>query len=817
MKKTAAFFLIFLPLFIAAQTINNRGVVTPNITQHHGTTYAVVIGISKYKEVHALNFADRDAEIFSDFLLRKTGMALDSGNVKLFVNDKATLNNIGNALSDIVIKDMKKGDRVIFFFAGHGDYDANILKDQALLLLYGAPSKNYFQNIFSGDFISTADLNARFIEPVAKKGCEVMLFIDACHATGMNKNLSGGDEGGRVTALALQNMTSPVKIYSCQANQYSLESEQWGGGRGLFSYLLMEGLYGMADADGDKIITLRELQRYLEDNVPKMAAPNKQDPVIKVDDATENIATVDEAFLADYKRKKNKNLVFIAKATSKGSDNFWFGETDSSQKKLYNKCDSLIEKKELEKAYTAFLLFIKSDSSSNASIQLRRNLSAALQQKTANLLTPILEDASKWNASYAEIKDAEKDLEKAADLLGNKNFLYINLQARILFLKALALDFEMRNNSKELAKADTAINDLQQSVSMEPNAPYTYFELASCYGYKKDFEQAKLYLEKYISLIPNSATSYYNLGTAYEYLKNHEAAINNLKKAIALRPAYPLAFYNLGMAYTSVNNLDEAINCYKKTIALAPSFPRGYLNLGLMYYNTNRSDSAIINYKKVIELEPANPIVYLDLGLAYEKISNHDEAIKNFKQAIKLNPFNAIAYTAMGVVYNDLHNYNEAINNYKRAIEINPSYDLTIFNLGLTYENTNNPEEAIKCFKKAIELKPNNAPSYFHLGNVYAAKKNTDSAIKNFKTAIELYPRFGLAYYNLACVYSIQNNTIKALINIDHALKNDFKDLNTYATDTDLYNLRTLQAFKEVMSKYFAKEELDKYKNMFTH
>ena len=38
---------------------------------------------------------------------------------------------------------------------------------------------------------------------------------------------------------------------SCQPNEYSIEGEQWGGGRGAFSYHLVDALYGLADANAD--------------------------------------------------------------------------------------------------------------------------------------------------------------------------------------------------------------------------------------------------------------------------------------------------------------------------------------------------------------------------------------------------------------------------------------------------------------------------------------------------------------------------------------------------------------------------------------
>jgi hypothetical protein len=40
---------------------------------------------------------------------------------------------------------------------------------------------------------------------------------------------------------------------------------------GLFSYILLKGLKGMADADGNRAITVRELFSYMRTNVPQLA------------------------------------------------------------------------------------------------------------------------------------------------------------------------------------------------------------------------------------------------------------------------------------------------------------------------------------------------------------------------------------------------------------------------------------------------------------------------------------------------------------------------------------------------------------------
>ena len=725
MRKSFFLLWVLLPLVGTAQIENSRGVIVGSeVKKKTGTTYAIVIGISRYREVNMLQYADRDAKIFADYLVNSKGMALDSNHVRLFLNERATLSNIGNALSEIIIKDLKKGDRIIFFFAGHGDYDANILRDQALLLLYGAPKQNYFQNIFSGDYISTADLNSRFIEPVSNKGCDVLLFIDACHSTGLNKQLSGGVEGGKITGMALQSMTSAVKIYSCKANQYSLESEKWGGGRGLFSYVLMEALYGMADADNNKVITLLELQRYLEDNIPKMAAPNQQFPIIKTDNSDETVAKVNAELLNWYKTRSDTIKVVPPPETVKITTARGVINPDPSIDELYKTCDSLIKKDNLETAYQVFMKLVivmklvNSDSTSESCSQLRASLGNALQQLANTLLIPLQSDISAWNATTATVISAVKNLEMALAVIGETNFSYKNLQAKHLFLKA---QLPVLENS---AANQEAIGFLEQSLLLEPNAPYTYFYLARRYHRKGELEKARTNFDKYVDLIPNSAWAYNNRGWVYNDLKQYAEAITNFKKAIELNPEFEAAYNNVGTTLVMLKNYEEAISYYKKAIAL-------------------RSD---------------NPIVYNNMGNAYAEIKKYEEAVFNISKAIELKPDYAAAYVNLGRAYLYLNKYDSAVINYKKAIDLRPDNMVALKNLGVAYAYLRNFDEAIACYKKGISLQSDCGDCYYSLSGLYSLQNDTTASLSHLDQALQK------KYNNLKKIESDPNiNSIRLL------------------------------------------------------
>ena len=64
---------------------------------------------------------------------------------------------------------------------------------------------------------------------------------------------------------------------SCEGYEVSREDARWGGGHGVFTWALLDGLKGKADADGDGIVTVGELMDYVDIMVRRETA-NEQHP-----------------------------------------------------------------------------------------------------------------------------------------------------------------------------------------------------------------------------------------------------------------------------------------------------------------------------------------------------------------------------------------------------------------------------------------------------------------------------------------------------------------------------------------------------------
>ena len=98
-----------------------------------GQTYALLVGISKYKRPElSLQFADADASVFSKLLESPRGGGLPADNVMLLTDEKATTAAVRNGFQDFLKRRAGKNDTVVILISGHGTVDGR----NAFILTY---------------------------------------------------------------------------------------------------------------------------------------------------------------------------------------------------------------------------------------------------------------------------------------------------------------------------------------------------------------------------------------------------------------------------------------------------------------------------------------------------------------------------------------------------------------------------------------------------------------------------------------------------------------------------------------------------------
>ena len=151
MPKNLSIIISCLLLAAIAQPVYAQAPPKPRDSTILGPqTFAMVMGISNYKFVRPLTYADKDAEMFRDFLKSPAGGKLGDDNIYTLLNEQATLANFyTKGFAWLKAKKLQKGDRLFIYLSGHGDaidedqffyltYDCNPAGDKNNYLVGGA-------------------------------------------------------------------------------------------------------------------------------------------------------------------------------------------------------------------------------------------------------------------------------------------------------------------------------------------------------------------------------------------------------------------------------------------------------------------------------------------------------------------------------------------------------------------------------------------------------------------------------------------------------------------------------------------------------
>jgi tetratricopeptide (TPR) repeat protein len=228
-------------------------------------SYALVVGISKYKNLPAkaqLQYPDRDAaDMYSTLISEKAGQFPAEG-VHELINEHATLANLKQELETWLPGVTGPNDRVFIYFAGHGFISGG----KAYLAPYDVDPAKVASTAFPMDELGQVIGNRIH-------GKWKVLLTDACHSGAITPE----DDTAQVNKSLLDLNSSMFSLTASRDREQSFESSQWGGGHGIFTYYVIQGLQGEADTSGDGVVTADELAEYVHTNV-RLATHMLQNP-----------------------------------------------------------------------------------------------------------------------------------------------------------------------------------------------------------------------------------------------------------------------------------------------------------------------------------------------------------------------------------------------------------------------------------------------------------------------------------------------------------------------------------------------------------
>lgn len=227
----------------------------------YGDSWAIIVGIDDYARWPKLHYAVRDARAIRETLIHQFGFAAE--RIASLENQQATRSGILNAFHAWLSHGgMKKNDRLLVFFAGHG---ATRQLSSGRDLGYLVPVDSDPEQLAT-DAIPMTELQ-NIAESVTAK--HALFIMDACYSgLGLTRGATPGNFlRDNAKRLGRQMLTA--------GGGDQLVADGGPNGHSVFTWALLQGLGGKGDLNGDGLITATELAAYV---APAVAAASRQTP-----------------------------------------------------------------------------------------------------------------------------------------------------------------------------------------------------------------------------------------------------------------------------------------------------------------------------------------------------------------------------------------------------------------------------------------------------------------------------------------------------------------------------------------------------------
>ncbi len=211
-------------------------------------SFAVVVGINQYEKWPVLEFGVADARAVKA-RLKEEGF----DDIMVILGREATQRRILTALYDYLPKKVQRNDRVVFYFAGHGQtHDLPNGGKEGYIIPVDAGVDNYTSTGISMDQIR--GLSSR----IAAK--HILYIMDSCYSgLGFSRGMITVSPEFEGYLRKISSMRA-VQIITAGGKGEQVQEKE---GHGLFTTYLLKALEGNGDFNKDTVVTGTELGAYL--------------------------------------------------------------------------------------------------------------------------------------------------------------------------------------------------------------------------------------------------------------------------------------------------------------------------------------------------------------------------------------------------------------------------------------------------------------------------------------------------------------------------------------------------------------------------
>jgi uncharacterized caspase-like protein/tetratricopeptide (TPR) repeat protein len=602
-------------------------------------SYALVIGIAHYLNLPAsaqLHYPDRDAQSIYTTLISQQGGQFPANHVHVLTDEQATNANIVRELETWLPSVTAPEDRVFIYFAGHGFISGG----KGYLAPYDIDLKNIAGTAFSMETLGK-------VIGTSIHGKWKVLLTDACHSGAITPET----DPTQLNHLLLDLHQSIFSLTASRDREQSFESPDWGGGHGIFTYYVVQGLAGAADTNGDGIVTADELAEYVHGNV-REATGSRQNPTSERGSFDSNMVL---AFNPEHaKAAASADLKYGTLVVQSNMDDteFWL---DGQKVGVVSKTASLRLPGLSPGSHTIKAVHMGYEPDGpreemiypgqETTVSVRILIPRRRSQAAVDLLDQGVDFYKKgFEANY---KKAEAKLNQAIALDPNyseaymylgrvENALWADDKATAAFQRAIAIDPDYEEARVSYAGAlldqgglDEAVRQLNAALQRQPQDGTAFYLLSQAYARQGDFADGKTAALRAVKANPGNGEAHFWLANCERHLNQPDAAeaeyrqylqMSNFNSGVWGNANYYIAGFILGVGRKH-HAAEQDI--WKEL--------QGEANLGICdcEFLQKRYDTAISFCQKALTFVPADLWANYRLGLIYIEQANATAAPSN--------------------------------------------------------------------------------------------------------------------------------------------------------------------------------------------
>lgn len=323
---------------------------------------------------------------------------------------------------------------------------------------------------------------------------------------------------------------------------------------------------------------------------------------------------------------------------------------------------------------------------------------------------------------------------------------------------------------RSLQKPQSALEDLEHSVSLNPSNPTSWLQIAEIHQAGSDWKSVNDALQNSLSVrIPPprklTQTAKAIAEKSCQFFDDKILNESELDSELLLQRALSNQLCDLP---------DKAVADCNLVLESDPSNISAKHCRAQISNQQENYESAIVDLTaalktKDLSLETQSQLRF-DRAVSHNLLGKIEEAKSDLLKATRLNPVASQNYVLLGEIYQQSGEFDKSVRAFSNSISLDSDNPNVHRRSGICNSHLQNHHTAIGNFSRAIDLAPNRVEPVLQRGQAYLKIDQPQLALEDFEFALHQNDQLAKAYSGRAAALAMQGKIEKSLISLTKAI-----------------------------------------------